>query len=98
MPEPSAPSFTEMECVELPPSWQRITVENGSGKFVAFFILTSANKAQKIEKCVVVSSAGVTTASARGREAKAFLSVNITTMLDLSDLVNKVHSLHACSR
>ncbi|KAH9385086.1 hypothetical protein HPB48_027125 [Haemaphysalis longicornis] len=27
MPEPSAPSFAEMECVELPPSWQRITEE-----------------------------------------------------------------------
>ncbi|KAH8037879.1 hypothetical protein HPB51_018367 [Rhipicephalus microplus] len=81
MPEPSAPSFAEMECVELPPSWQRITMENGSGKFAAFFTLTSANKAPQIEKCVVVSSDGVATASARGREAKAFLSVSIETML-----------------
>lgn len=97
MPEPSAPSFAEMECVELPPSWQRITEENGSGKFAAFFTLTSANKAPQIEKCVVVSSDGVATASARGREAKAFLSVSIKAMLDLSDLINKVHSLHACS-
>ncbi|XP_049524154.1 uncharacterized protein LOC125945856 [Dermacentor silvarum] len=31
MPEPCAPWFSEMECVELPPSWQRITVENSSG-------------------------------------------------------------------
>ncbi|KAH8038614.1 hypothetical protein HPB51_002738 [Rhipicephalus microplus] len=50
MPEPSAPSFVEMERVELPPSWQKITVENGSGKFAAFFTLTSANKAPRIEK------------------------------------------------
>ncbi|KAH8031901.1 hypothetical protein HPB51_021543 [Rhipicephalus microplus] len=97
MPEPSAPSFAEMECVELPPSWQRITEENSSGKFAAFFTLTSASKAPQIEKCVVVSSDGVATASARGRKAKAFLSVSIKAMLDLSDLINKVHSLHACS-
>lgn len=97
MPEPCAPSFSEIECVELPPSWQRITVENGSGKFAAFFTLKSENEALQIEKCVVVDSDRVATASGRGREAKAFLSVNIETMHDLSDLLSNVHKLHACS-
>lgn len=97
MPEPSAPSSSEIECVELPPSWQRITVENSSGKFAAFLTLKFERKALQIEKCVVVGSDRVATASGRGREAKAFVSVNIGTMHDLSDLLSNVHKLHACS-
>ncbi|KAH6922325.1 hypothetical protein HPB50_013244 [Hyalomma asiaticum] len=82
-PVPYPPSFNEMECLELPPTRQRITVENCSCKYAAFFTLKAENKALQIEKCVVVGSDRVATASGRDREANAFLSVNIETMHDL---------------
>ncbi|KAH8033715.1 hypothetical protein HPB51_015551 [Rhipicephalus microplus] len=54
--EASAPSFNKIESAELPPSWQRITVENDSSKFATFFTLKLERKALRIDEGVVTGS------------------------------------------
>lgn len=89
-------SLSDIEHVELSPSWRKITLGESSGVIIAFFTVRSTSRILQIEKCVCIGDEELATASACGHAAKVYSRVSITTIDNLQNLLSTVDRLHVC--
>ncbi|KAL3201112.1 hypothetical protein MRX96_053552 [Rhipicephalus microplus] len=73
-----------------------LTLEDSDGKYMVCFTLTAQRRLPQIEKCVVVGTDNIATASALGRVVTALKNVSIRTLGDLANLVDRVDKLNVC--
>ncbi|KAH8027861.1 hypothetical protein HPB51_010828 [Rhipicephalus microplus] len=89
-------TLSDLESVQLPSLWRMLTLEDSDGKYMVCFTLTAQRRLPQIEKCVVVGTDNIATASALGRVVTALKNVSIRTLGDLANLIDRVDKLNVC--